>query len=158
MKSMIFHQLLSNEQQKAEKNLFGPFISAKGTRTAITELQKILKLRTCNDVFFANRSRPCLQYQIKKCSAPCVGFISKTDYKKDIETSKSILKGNFKQILAHLDDEMRHLSDKEEFEKAGEVKIKLEFLNELKSLKLFFLVVSKPKWLLWQLLALMFVS
>ena len=135
---MIFHQLLSNEQQKAEKNLFGPFISAKGTRTAITELQKILKLRTCNDVFFANRSRPCLQYQIKKCSAPCVGFISKTDYKKDIETSKSILKGNFKQILAHLDDEMRHLSDKEEFEKAAEVKNKIRILKRVEESQIIF--------------------
>ncbi|GIR02729.1 MAG: hypothetical protein CM15mP12_2600 [Gammaproteobacteria bacterium] len=57
MKSMIFHQLLSNEQQK-QKNLFGPFISAKGTRTAITELQKILKLRTCNDVFLPTDQDP----------------------------------------------------------------------------------------------------
>jgi excinuclease ABC subunit C len=133
-----FPSITFKRTTKAEKNLFGPFISAKGTRTAITELQKILKLRTCNDVFFANRSRPCLQYQIKKCSAPCVGFISKTDYKKDIETSKSILKGNFKQILAHLDDEMRHLSDKEEFEKAGEVKNKIRILKRVEESQIIF--------------------
>lgn len=133
-----FPSITFKRTTKAEKNLFGPFISAKGTRTAITELQKILKLRTCNDVFFANRSRPCLQYQIKKCSAPCVGFISKADYKKDIETSKSILKGNFKQILAHLDDEMRHLSDKEEFEKAGEVKNKIRILKRVEESQIIF--------------------
>ena len=133
-----FPSITFKRTTKAEKNLFGPFISAKGTRTAITELQKILKLRTCNDVFFANRSRPCLQYQIKKCSAPCVGFISKTDYKKDIETSKSILKGNFKQILAHLDDEMRHLSDKEEFEKAAEVKNKIRILKRVEESQIIF--------------------
>lgn len=133
-----FPSITFKRTTKAEKNLFGPFISAKGTRTAITELQKILKLRTCNDVFFANRSRPCLQYQIKKCSAPCVGFISKTDYKKDIETSKSILKGNFKQILGHLDDEMRHLSDKEEFEKAGEVKNKIRILKRVEESQIIF--------------------
>ncbi len=133
-----FPSITFKRTTKAEKNLFGPFISAKGTRTAITELQKILKLRTCNDVFFANRSRPCLQYQIKKCSAPCVGFISKTDYKKDIETSKSILKGNFKQILGHLSDEMRHLSDKEEFEKAGEVKNKIRILKRVEESQIIF--------------------
>lgn len=133
-----FPSITFKRTTKVEKNLFGPFISAKGTRTAITELQKILKLRTCNDVFFANRSRPCLQYQIKKCSAPCVGFISKTDYKKDIETSKSILKGNFKQILGHLDDEMRHLSDKEEFEKAGEVKNKIRILKRVEESQIIF--------------------
>ncbi|MDA9716002.1 hypothetical protein N9V00_02910, partial [Bacteroidota bacterium] len=65
-------------------------------------------------------------------------FISKADYKKDIETSKSILKGNFKQILAHLDDEMRHLSDKEEFEKAGEVKNKIRILKRVEESQIIF--------------------
>ena len=123
---------------KAEKNLFGPFISAKGTRTAITELQKALKLRTCNDIFFSNRTRPCLQYQIGKCSAPCVGFISKNDYQKDIDTTKSILKGNFKKILKNLAIEMKDYSANEKFEKAGVVKRKIRILERVEESQIIF--------------------
>ena len=72
-----FPGIFFKRTRKSEKNLFGPFTSASATRLAISEIQKIFNLRTCNDVFFSNRSRACLQYQIGKCSGPCVGLIEK---------------------------------------------------------------------------------
>ena len=86
-----YPQILFKRTTKASKELYGPFTSAKGTRVAISELQNIFKLRTCNDVFFSNRSRPCLQYQIGKCSAPCVGKISQRNYLEDIKNTKKVL-------------------------------------------------------------------
>ena len=124
--------------RKAEKNLFGPFVSAKGTRTAISEIQKIFSLRTCNDIFFSNRSRPCLQYQIGKCSAPCVGKISRESYLNEVDKAKSVLRGNFSDILKALKQEMLKLSEAEEFEKALALRKKIEMLRKVEETQVIF--------------------
>ena len=94
-----FPGIFFKRTRKSEKNLFGPFTSASATRLAIGEIQKIFNLRTCNDVFFSNRSRACLQYQIGKCSAPCVGLVSEKEYKENVEEAKNFLDGKNKSIL-----------------------------------------------------------
>ena len=133
-----FPQILFKRTTKASKELFGPFTSAKGTRTAISELQNIFKLRTCNDVFFANRSRPCLQYQIGKCSAPCVGKISHNEYLEDIQNAKRVLKGNFSEIIKDLNSSMKKFSDQQAYERAGEIKAKIAMLKRIEETQIIF--------------------
>ena len=124
--------------RKSEKNLFGPFTSASATRLAISEIQNIFNLRTCNDVFFSNRSRACLQYQIGKCSGPCVGLIEKPDYEQDVIGAKEALKGNFSKIISKLRSEMNFNSQIENFERAGEIKKKIEAIKKVEETQIIF--------------------
>ena len=133
-----FPGIFFKRTRKSEKNLFGPFTSASATRLAISEIQKIFNLRTCNDVFFSNRSRACLQYQIGKCSGPCVGLIEKRDYEQDVFGAKEALKGNFSKIISKLRSEMNFNSQIENFEKAGEIKRKIEALKRVEETQIIF--------------------
>ena len=133
-----FPGIFFKRTRKSEKNLFGPFTSASATRLAIGEIQKIFNLRTCNDVFFSNRSRACLQYQIGKCSGPCVGLIEKRDYEQDVFGAKEALKGNFSKIISKLRSEMNFNSQIENFEKAGEIKRKIEALKKVEETQIIF--------------------
>ena len=74
-------------KRKKDGKLFGPYSNVYSVRDALNTLQKLFKVRQCSDSFFNNRTRPCLQYQIERCSAPCVGLIDKDDYVTDINLS-----------------------------------------------------------------------
>lgn len=80
---------------------FGPYPSSSAVRATLHLLQKIFKLRQCDDIFFQNRTRPCLQYQIKRCSAPCVGYIDQEHYAKDIEAALIFLRGKNQTLYSH---------------------------------------------------------
>lgn len=114
---------------------FGPFASVRDLDNTISELLKIFKLRTCSDHYFATRKRPCLQYQIKRCSAPCVGKISEQDYKRDVAFIYDFLQGKTQELQQNLQDLMHHYSDKLEYEKAAEIRDKIKSLSyiQLKS-------------------------
>ena len=123
---------------KGHEGLYGPYTSAYATRIAVNQIQKVFKVRTCSDNYFKNRSRPCMEYQIGRCTAPCVGEIKEDDYKKDIEDAKSVLKGNFKDLEKKMKSEMLHASDQEKFEQAGAIRDKLEQLKKINQKQIIF--------------------
>ena len=98
---------------------FGPYPSAKATRDTIQILQKLFRLRTCDEAFFKNRTRPCLQYQINRCSGPCVIEVDPSAYEKDLELAELFLKGKSDDVLTELKQAMQTASEALEFERAA---------------------------------------
>ena len=106
-------------KKKETGRYFGPYPNVNSMRETINLLQRIFRLRQCENTYFENRSRPCLQYQIKRCSAPCVGFISPDQYARDVRHSVLFLEGKNKTITKELTQEMDKASESLEFEKAA---------------------------------------
>ncbi len=105
--------------KKAPGSYLGPYPNAGAVRESISLLQKMFRIRQCENSVFANRSRPCLEYQIKRCSAPCVGYISEQAYRKDITHARMFLQGKNEQIIDELVAGMERASQKQNFEKAA---------------------------------------
>ncbi|MGO1063972.1 excinuclease ABC subunit UvrC [Acinetobacter lwoffii] len=112
---------------------FGPYPSAYIARDTLVVLQKLFNVRSCENSFFANRTRPCLQYQIKRCSAPCVGFISPEDYKADVDNSIRFLQGDTKELNQELIAKMEAAAEALEFEKAVFYRDRMALLREVQS-------------------------
>jgi len=110
---------------------FGPFVSAAAVNEAIVHLQKAFLLRPCSDSIFKNRTRPCLQYQIKRCSAPCVNKISIEDYAKLTEQAENFLKGKSREVQDELTRQMQELSLKMLFEKASVIRDRIQAMNQI---------------------------
>lgn len=108
---------------------FGPFASVKHVEVTLLELQKIFKLRSCSDVYFSSRKRPCLQYQINRCSAPCTGKISKENYDELVSQVKTFLSGKNKSLQNFLSQKMQLLSDALEFEEAAKIRDRIKALS-----------------------------
>ena len=104
--------------RKKQGLYLGPYPNAHAVRESINLLQKMFLIRQCEDTTFANRSRPCLQYQIKRCTAPCVGYISEKAYGKDISHAILFLQGKSEQVIDELVKDMEIAADKHHFEKA----------------------------------------
>ena len=113
-------------------NFFGPFVSSNAVSNSIKEIQKIFKIRNCNDSTFLNRSRPCIEYQMKRCSAPCVKKISNIDYSQDIEGAKLYLSSSDSQTIDRLHSEILKASNDLDFEKAADIRDKLGRLELLR--------------------------
>jgi excinuclease ABC subunit C len=105
--------------RKKKGMYLGPYPNAHAVRESINLLQKMFLIRQCEDTTFANRSRPCLQYQIKRCTAPCVGYISEKAYRKDIDHAVLFLQGKSEQIITELVKDMEKSAEKQHFEKAA---------------------------------------
>ncbi|MGL6161639.1 excinuclease ABC subunit UvrC [Microbulbifer sp.] len=112
---------------------FGPFPNASSVRDSLNFLQKTFRIRSCEDSVFRNRSRPCLQYQIQRCTAPCVDFITEEDYRADVRHAEMFLTGRSDRIIRELADEMDRASRELEFEKAARLRDQISALRRLQA-------------------------
>lgn len=112
---------------------FGPYPSAGSVRKTLNELQKLFLVRQCTDSFFANRSRPCLQYQIKRCSAPCVGLVSEEDYRRDVEDAILFLEGRNARVIDSLAERMESAAEELRFEAAARYRDQIARLKRVDS-------------------------
>ena len=110
---------------------FGPYPSAGAVRESLHLLQKLFPIRQCDDSYYQNRSRPCLQYQIKRCTAPCVGLISEADYQKDLQHTILFLEGKNQLVLDDLSEQMTLDSAALDFEKAALIRDKIISLRKV---------------------------
>ncbi len=115
-----------------DKKYFGPFVSSEAVKKSIKEIQKVFKLRNCSDNTFANRSRPCIEFQMKRCSAPCVQKINKVDYFEDISSAQSFLSSSDTKNIERLTKDIEKAVSELEFEKAAEIRDRLKRLNIIK--------------------------
>ena len=136
--SILFNLSHSFPQLSAHRGLrnikgeyFGPFVSKQTVQKTIETLQKVFLLRTCNDNIFKSRTRPCLQFQIKRCSAPCVNLISKENYQESLNGAKKFLQGNSKSIKQNLIKKMYNASNKQNFEAAAIFRNRIKALTEV---------------------------
>jgi excinuclease ABC subunit C len=120
-------------KKSKEGHYFGPFASAGSANWTIKILQKVFMLRVCDDSVFKNRERPCILYQIKRCSAPCVGHINEKDYKKSVVDSVDFISGKSRKIQETFSKEMEEASQELDYEKAATARDKIKALSQIQS-------------------------
>jgi len=122
---------MKRSKHAVSKNFFGPFISAQAVKATIKDLQKIYQIRNCSDATFNNRSRPCIEHQMQRCSAPCVDLISEVSYQGDIVSSQHYLSSSGKKTKSLMTAQMHKLAEQQEFERAQEIKKRIKSLDLL---------------------------
>ena len=129
-----FPQVLKHRGAESRKgNYYGPFASVWAVNEALATLQRAFLLRSCTDTVFANRTRPCLLHQIKRCSAPCVGRISEAEYGASVEHARAFLAGGSQKIQRHFSRLMQDASDAEEYEKAAGYRDRIRALTRIQA-------------------------
>jgi excinuclease ABC subunit C len=124
---------LASYRGKVDKrnHYFGPFPNSWAVRNSVQILQKVFRLRTCEDSVFKNRSRPCLLHQIHRCSAPCVGRLSVEQYGQDVAQATRFLEGDHSRVLSELEKEMHLHSEAMEFEMAAILRDRITDLSSV---------------------------
>ena len=129
-----FPQVLKHRGAESRKgDYYGPFASVWAVNEALATLQRAFLLRSCTDTVFANRTRPCLLHQIKRCSAPCVGRISEAEYGASVEHARAFLAGGSQKIQRHFSRLMQDASDAEEYEKAAGYRDRIRALTRIQA-------------------------
>lgn len=127
-----FPQIRKHRGAKTEKGqYFGPFASAGAVNRTLNQLQKVFLLRNCSDTTFDSRTRPCLLYQIKRCSAPCVGYISASDYAASVTDAARFLRGNSTEIQEQLGAQMAEAAEAMEYERAAALRDRIRALTQV---------------------------
>jgi len=117
--------------RSAPGRYFGPFPSAGAVKDTLRQLQKLFRIRNCRDSFFANRSRPCLQHQIGRCSAPCVGLVTRESYAQDIDSAVKVLEGRDDEVTSLLEARMEEAAGRLEFERAAVIRDQLAAMKRV---------------------------
>jgi excinuclease ABC subunit C len=120
-----------NRKQPGE--YFGPYSRAGAVRESLNQIYRLFGLRQCRDTVFNNRTRPCLQYQINRCTAPCVAYISEQDYARDVDAARQFLKGRDEAVIEHLSARMTEASAELAFEKAAALRDHIQALQRVRS-------------------------
>ncbi len=127
-------QLIKHRGKKTKDGFyFGPFASAGSANWTIKMLQKIFQIRVCDESTFRNRKRPCILYQIKRCSGPCVGYVDEAEYKNSVQDAIKFVSGKSREIQKNLSKQMEEASEKLDFEKASILRDKIKSLNVIQS-------------------------
>ena len=122
--------------RKGKGRYFGPYPSTTAVRQTLSELQKLFMIRQCKDSFFRNRTRPCLQYQIKRCTAPCVGYVSREQYAEDIDAAIQFLGGSNQSVIDTFVARMENASQSQEYERAARFRDQIARLKEVEAQQL----------------------
>ena len=122
--------------RRAAGRLFGPYPSAGSVRATLGQLQKLFQVRQCEDSYFSHRQRPCLQYQIQRCTAPCVGLVSAEDYRRDIEHAMMFLQGRSEAVTEVLVKRMEGASERLDFERAAQYRDQIAKLKSVEAQQL----------------------
>ncbi|MCK0121371.1 excinuclease ABC subunit UvrC [Loktanella sp. F6476L] len=133
-KNHAFPQLKKHRGAKKEEgNYYGPFASAGAVNRTLNQLQRVFLIRNCTDSDFETRTRPCLQYQIKRCSGPCCGLISENDYAQTVADAEKFLSGRTKGIQEALAAQMNKASEEMEFERAAALRDRIKALTQVQT-------------------------
>ena len=116
-------------RKRLKGQFFGPYPSSHAVRASLQLLQKIFKIRQCTDTFFSNRTRPCLQYQINRCKAPCVGLVSEDEYQQDLDDTRQFLEGKSQQLIRSLIERMEVAAEALDFEQAAAIRDQINHLR-----------------------------
>ena len=122
--------------RKGKGRYFGPYPSTRAVRQTLNELQKLFLIRNCEDSFFSNRTRPCLQFQIKRCTAPCVGIVEEEQYRKDIDAAILFLEGKNRSVVNSFVRRMEQASDARDYEQAARLRDQISRLKEIQAKQL----------------------
>lgn len=122
-------EILRTKKKPQKGDFFGPYPSAVAVKETLNTIQKVFKIRNCSDSYFSSRSRPCLQYQIKRCSAPCTLYITKEEYRKSVEDAVRFLQGRSLDILQELEIRMQEAVKQLDFEQAARLRDQIKNLR-----------------------------
>ena len=129
-----FPQIKKHRGAKKEKGAYyGPFASAGAVNKSLNQLQRVFQLRNCSDAMFETRTRPCLQYQIKRCSGPCVGRISPSEYRVSVKDAQRFLSGKSTEIQESLAAQMAQASEAMEFERAAALRDRIRAMTQVQT-------------------------
>ncbi len=128
--SKDFPAIYVSRQKNSANTIFGPFANIGAMRLNVSLIRSLFKLRNCKDINFENRSRPCIEYQMNRCSAPCVGNISMNDYASDVKNAMNFLSGDTKNIVSDLQKKMDFYSEKKDYERAAIYRDKVQSIRD----------------------------
>ena len=128
--SKDFPAIYVSRQKDPNSTTFGPFANVGAMRVNVSLIRSLFKIRNCKDINFKNRSRPCIEYQMNRCSAPCVGYVSKEDYSLDVKNTINFLSGDTKKVILDLQNKMDFYSNSKDYERAAIYRDKVQSIRD----------------------------